>query len=93
MNKEKKGSQTERLLKILSVLFFAAFGFCSAYYQVKYFPGLGISFFLYPLLVLFISVPLHIFLHELGHLVTGFLSGYQFLLFRLGKKLWIKKAH
>lgn len=40
--------------------------------------------------VLIVSFPLHIILHEVGHLIGGLLSGYQFIMFRLFHTVWIK---
>lgn len=92
MRKDNKPIQLEKLLKNLTLVFFLGFGVFSFYYQTKYFTTSGLSYLFYPLVVLFISLPLHILLHEMGHLLAGFLSGYQFMMFRLGKTVWIKTS-
>ena len=43
------------------------------------------------LLILFMSVLLQIILHEAGHLLFGWISGYRFLSFRIGSFMWLKK--
>lgn len=40
--------------------------------------------------IFIVSFPLHIILHEVGHLIGGLLSGYQFIMFRLFNTVWIK---
>lgn len=53
------------------------------------------------LLLLYIIMMLHIFIHELGHLLTGLVSGYQFVSYRIfswiivkqdGKLRWKKQS-
>lgn len=46
---------------------------------------IGISFLL--------SGIIHIIIHEAGHLLAGYLSGYQFIMFRLLNIVWIKTEH
>ncbi len=43
------------------------------------------------LLALYISIFIHIILHEGGHLVFGLMTGYKFSSFRIGSFMWIKK--
>ncbi len=43
------------------------------------------------LLALYVSVFVHIILHEGGHLVFGLMTGYKFSSFRIGSFMWIKK--
>lgn len=90
MSKANDQTPLEKLLKYFTLIFFLGVGVFSFYYQSKYFTTGGLSYIFYPLAVLLISLPLHILLHEMGHLLAGFLSGYQFLMFRLGNRVWIK---
>lgn len=89
MSKEKN-INTNRVLKVLSALFFAGLVFTSSYYEIKYFGKLSIAYYLYTFIILLISIPLHVLLHEVGHLIAGLLSGYDFIMFRLFNQLWIK---
>lgn len=34
---------------------------------------------------------IHIALHELGHLVFGLMSGFEFISYRFGSNMWIKQ--
>lgn len=86
----KKKINSDLILKIFFVLFFAGLGFASAYYQIKYFDKLSVSYYLYTFFIILVSIPLHVLLHELGHLIAGLLSGYEFIMFRLFNYLWIK---
>lgn len=53
--------------------------------------SLDIGFYDIPLLAIafLFSFPLHIILHEVGHLIGGLLSGYNFIMFRLFNTVWI----
>ena len=42
------------------------------------------------LLGLYAVLFLQIILHEFGHMVAGWLSGYQFTSFRVGSLMWVK---
>ncbi len=41
------------------------------------------------LIVAVISIPIHVLIHEAGHLLFGKLSGYRFLSFRLFSYMWV----
>ncbi|MGF6376676.1 hypothetical protein M2140_001753 [Clostridiales Family XIII bacterium PM5-7] len=43
------------------------------------------------LVSLFVSIYLHLIIHEGGHLLAGLISGYKFVSFRVGSIIWIKK--
>ena len=95
MKKQKKAS--DKLIFILMIVIGAFFGLFLAYYFDKHDGNLFVGFLAF--LFLGASVVLQIFFHELGHLIGGLLSGYQFLSFRLfsiclvydGKQLkWVK---
>ncbi|NLP35712.1 MAG: hypothetical protein GX359_11095 [Clostridiales bacterium] len=49
------------------------------------------NFLIALLLLIFVMYPLHIILHEAGHLVFGLLTGYRFLSFRIFSITFIKK--
>lgn len=89
MNKKKRFN-TVTLFKILSFSFFVGIGIFSAAYELKYYGDISILFFIYTMTTLAVSIPLHVILHETGHLLTGLLSGYEFIMFRLFNSVWIK---
>lgn len=70
------------MIKSLFLLIGAACGLIGAIYQT--------GFVLLPMMLA--AILLHILIHELGHLVCGLLSGYQFSSFRIGSLMLIKKA-
>ena len=51
---------------------------------------IGITIFLLLLLAV-VWLLLGLFFHELGHLIFGFLTGYKFVSFQVGKWLWFKE--
>ena len=89
MSKRKRFTSTT-LLKILTFFFFGSLGAFNAYYELKHYGDVTISFYLYTMAIVLVSVPIHVLLHEVGHLLAGLLSGYEFIMFRLFNHLWIK---
>lgn len=87
---KKKQFNSASLMKILTFLFFGSLGILSVAYELKYYGDISIGFYLYTMAIIFVSVPIHVLLHEFGHLLAGLLSGYQFIMFRLFNQLWIK---
>lgn len=79
---------------ILSWVVLIVVSFITGIMLAIYAPNLldSIGFYDLPLLFLafFLSLPLHIILHEAGHLIGGLLSGYNFIMFRLFNTVWIK---
>ncbi len=51
----------------------------------------GIAGFALAFFALVVSYPLHILVHEGGHLIAGLLSGYRFVSFRVGSTMWIRQ--
>ena len=88
-NKKKDKSQNILSCVILIVVSFII-GIVLAIFAPNLFDG--IDFYEIPLIFLafFLSLPLHIILHEAGHLLGGLLSGYDFIMFRLFNTVWIK---
>ena len=43
------------------------------------------------MIMMYLIVFVHIIIHELGHLVFGLLTGYQFASFRIGSLMFVKK--
>lgn len=88
-NKKNKRNWKETLSFILLIIFSAIIGFVvlELFYAI---PNLSLWDFFLAFAVLVISLPLHIILHEVGHLIAGLLSGYQFIMFRLFSWVWIK---
>lgn len=89
MNKKKLFSPAT-LMIILGILFFGGIGIFFASYQLKYYDEVTIGFYLYTMAILVVSLPIHVILHELGHLLAGSLSGYDFIMFRLFNLVWIQ---
>lgn len=77
---------------IFLVGFSAVFGFFGACFIMAYFSDLNFFHFIVAFLVFILSFPLHIMLHELGHVAAGMLSGYSFVMFRLFSTVWIQTA-
>lgn len=77
---------------IVSILIGATCGVLCAKFGVHFLPdenGIGDVIFVVASLVA--AVYLHIILHEGGHLVCGLLSGYQFVSFRVGNMMLLKR--
>lgn len=87
---KKKLFSPATLMLILMILFFGGIGVFFASYQLKYYDEVTIGFYLYTMVILGVSLPLHVVLHELGHLLAGWLSGYEFIMFRLFNLVWIQ---
>ena len=70
------------------VLLATVFGFALGYMMLAFIPDdiRSGSFYAIPLLLisLYVCYLLQIFVHELGHLIFGFLTGYSFVSFRVG---------
>lgn len=100
MSKAKEEKVTINRVGLLYwVIVLAAGGVCGAF-MAKYMNSadmgannkLGIiSHTVITLLALYVSVFVHIILHEGGHLIFGLMTGYKFLSFRIGSFMWIKK--
>lgn len=89
MSKKKLLSPATFML-ILMLIFFGGIGVFFASYQLKYYDQVTIGFYLYTMAILVVSLPIHVVLHELGHLLAGWLSGYEFIMFRLFNIVWIQ---
>ena len=68
---------------------------CAIIYMVKlpdlFEEGAFIIIMIGLLAMMFLSTTLQTVIHELGHLVFGRMSGYQFLSFRIGNHVWIQE--
>lgn len=66
-----------------------AVGFGAGYFALKMTEG---SYFLLAVCFccLILSFPIHIVLHEAGHLAMGLMTGYKFVSFRIGRTVWVK---
>jgi len=78
--------------KIVFVLFFAALGFLGAYFSLEYIGEIRFIDIVSTILIVGVSFPFHIILHEMGHVLGGLVSGYQFIMFRLFSTVWIKTS-
>jgi Zn-dependent protease len=80
----------QRLFSIGFVGIFAVFGAFAGYYLAPYIENFTFLEIIYTILIFAASVPLHVILHELGHVLGGLASGYDFIMFRLFNTVWIK---
>lgn len=89
MDKQKKN--WKNILSWVLLLSASAFiGIFGSIYIPQIFSELGFFHFILAFVVFILSFPLHIILHEFGHLVAGKLSGYTFIMFRLFSTVWIQ---
>lgn len=72
------------------ILFFAGLGLLSGYYGAEIIGKISFTDVIYTVFILLVSFPLHVFLHEIGHVFGGLVSGYEFIMFRFFNFLWIK---
>ena len=86
----KKKRSWKQVLSLIALFIFSGilgFSLLELFYAI---PNLSFWDFIFSFFILVISFPLHIVLHEIGHLVAGLFSGYQFIMFRLFNWVWIK---
>lgn len=96
MKKEKKKSNLGQV--IMFILFFVLCGGCG-FFGARYVdvslgnesPQKKIMFLILVLVFLYLSIFLHIIIHEGGHLIFGLLSGYEFASFRVANIMFVKK--
>lgn len=87
----KKKKNWKRVGGWILLLGVSAFiGFYGSYFIQENFSGLSFWHFFLSFVVFIISFPLHVILHEVGHLIAGALSGYKFIMFRLFGTIWIR---
>ena len=91
MTDKKKDTKLKTILSWV-VLIIGSFitGILLAIYAPNFLEDIDLYELLLILLAFFLSLPLHIILHEAGHLLGGLLSGYNFIMFRLFNTVWIK---
>ena len=53
--------------------------------------GSILMMFIFALAIAFVSLYIHLILHEAGHLIFGLLSGYDFVSFRIGSLILVKE--
>lgn len=89
-NKKKNTNTLSKRSWVILIVVSATIGIVIGLYAPNLFDH--IRLFELPLLLLafLLSLPLHVVLHEAGHLVGGLLSGYEFIMFRLFNTVWIK---
>ena len=89
MTKEKKKTKDSGSWTLLIIVSALTGGVAGIFY-----PDMDFSFQLFDILILvaafILSLPIHVILHEVGHLIGGKLSGYDFIMFRLFNTIWIK---
>ncbi len=90
MKKKKKKRNVKQLF--LKGIFFTVSGIIgfAGLELIDAIPNFSFWDILLALAVFAVSFPLHILLHELGHLIAGLVSGYQFIMFRFLNWVWIK---
>lgn len=87
---EKENKWRSRIQMALLLTVSALIGFLGAPYLGQAMVNLPFWYFFFYLLIFIFSFPLHIILHEIGHLIGGKLSGYEFIMFRLFGTVWIQ---
>lgn len=87
---EKKKKIRQIAPGLLFFAFFGSIGFFGAYFGADFFNLTSYWNLFFIVIVVFISFPIHVILHELGHILGGFASGYRFIMFRLFGTVWIK---
>lgn len=88
--KKKKSSMLSPIINMLMGAICGAF----CIYIIECLGKRGIEaivVFLLLLILIVLFLYLHIVIHEGGHLILGLFSGYQFLSFRIGSFMWVKK--
>lgn len=101
MEKRVKKEKRQKLFFSLCIMLFMAMcggigGYTMAELQDYYFPNkeIGVGEFLYIIAAILVMVALiwllHTYLHEIGHLLAGLLSGYRFQSIRFGSFMFIK---
>lgn len=92
---EAQKKNQPKIKSIGLILFATIIGFALGYFILVLVPNdVGNSgFYLAPILLLifFVCYMLQIFMHEIGHLIFGLLTGYSFVSFRVGQLTLIKK--
>lgn len=88
MAKKRKWNATT-LLQLFTFIFFAALGGFSAFFELRYFGQITLRYYFYSVAIIVTSLLLHVFLHEIGHILAGLASGYEFIMFRFFNHLWI----
>lgn len=83
----RKGKQ--RLQVFPFTLMFAGLGGTTGYFLAPYIGNISFLGIIYTLIILGISFPLHILLHEFGHVLGRLISGYDFIMFRIFSTVWI----
>jgi len=78
------------LSQILLIIFFAVLGFIGGNVGAEYIGEIDLLDIIYTILIIGVSFPLHVILHEMGHVLGGLASGYEFIMFRLFNTIWIK---
>jgi hypothetical protein len=87
---EPKINWKNMIKRILFILLFAAIGFGGGYLLAPHIENITFFGALYAVSVFIFSFPLHVILHEFGHILGGLISGYDFIMFRLFDTVWIK---
>lgn len=87
---KKKRNWKQVFLWILLFIVSGIIGIGGMELIATYMPNFSFIDIILGFLVFILSIPLHIVLHEAGHLIGGLLSGYQFIMFRLFHTVWIK---
>jgi len=90
--KKQKKKWPKVVGKIVFVVFFAALGFLGGYFSLEYIGDIRLIDIVYTILIVGVSFLLHVILHEMGHVLGGLASGYQFIMFRFFSTVWIKTS-
>ncbi len=88
--KQKKRFTKDKVMMGIFILLSSLYGGFLGFLSGRMMDELGFAGLLVIFFSVFLSIPFHIILHEVGHLIAGKLSGYEFIMFRLFNSVWIK---
>lgn len=88
----KKNNWKKIVKNLIFILFFAILGAIGGYLVAPYLNNISLFDIIYTIFIFGFSFPIHIVLHEVGHILGGLISGYDFIMFRLFDTVWIKTA-
>lgn len=88
--KQKKRFTKDKIMMVIFILLSSLYGGFLGFLSGRMMGELGSYGLVILLFSVFLSIPLHVILHEVGHLIAGKLSGYEFIMFRLFNSVWIK---
>lgn len=95
----KKKKEGKKKSDYIFIVFYMIIGFSCGFGTISFLEdaanelsfGMYILFLLFLIAELYVCMLIQIIIHEAGHLVFGFISGYKFSSFRIANLMWIKE--